>query len=163
MAIKVDFALLKDLTTANISFDGVLENDEKALSALHIPDAAEIHLHLGQLSRINSLGVRSFINWISPLANERIVIYDAPKCFIDQLNMVDGFLPSRARIRSFYVPYYSEETSEETQVLFSIGLNFYLYEGHWKFSFPEIYDSRGNLMSVDIQPERYFKFLERMK
>lgn len=163
MAIEVDFTLLEDLTTANIRLNGLLQNDEKALTSLRIPGTCEVHLHLGQLRGINSLGVRAFVNWISSLPNEKIIIHNAPKSFIDQANMVDGFFPARARIRSFYVPYFSENTNEEVQALFSIGINFYLYEGVWKFSFPEIYDSRGRLMSVDIQPERYFKFLEKMK
>ena len=77
--------------------------------------------------------------------------------------MVAGLLPEHARVRSFFVPYYSEITGEEENTVFTAGINFYLYEGQWKFSFPEIQDSKGNPMFIDIQPERYFKFLEKMK
>lgn len=163
MSVKMDFVILKEQNVAKVSLGGLLENDEKSLATLQIPEHLDLHLHLDQLRGINSLGVRAFVNWASPLKNAKILIYDAPKCFIDQVNMVDGFLPKQARVRSFSVPYYSESTGEETPVLFSVGINFYLYEGQWKFSFPEVHDSNGQLMSVDIQPERYFRFLEKMK
>ncbi|CAE80487.1 hypothetical protein AB1A81_12370 [Bdellovibrio bacteriovorus] len=163
MSVKVDHVILKDQNLARVSLGGVLENDEKALAELSIPATLDLHLHLEQLRGINSLGVRAFVNWSSKLKNPKIMIHDAPKAFVDQINMVDGFLPAQARMRSFYVPYYSEATGEETQVQFTIGINFYLYEGQWKFFFPEVHDSRGNLMSVDVQPERYFRFLNKMK
>lgn len=163
MSIKLDHVILKDQNMAKISLSGLLENDERAFADLDIPADLELHLHLEQLKGINSLGVRTFINWSSKLENSKIFVHDAPKGFVDQMNMVAGFLPPQTRVRSFYVPYYSEITGEETPVLLEIGINFYLFDGQWKFSFPEVQDRNGNLMSMDIQPERYFKFLEKMK
>lgn len=163
MAVTVNHVILKDQKLARVSLSGLLESDEKTLLDLQIPDDLELHLHLEKLRGINSLGVRAFVIWSSKLKNPKILIHDAPKSFVDQINMVDGFLPPQARMRSFFVPYYSEATGEESQALFAIGINFYLYEDQWKFSFPEIHDSRGNLMSLDVQPERYFRFLNKMK
>lgn len=163
MAIKLNHVILNDQNIAKLSFDGILENDEKAFADLSIPENMELHLHLGQLRGINSLGVRAFVNWSMTLKNPKIFIHDAPKCFVDQLNMISGFLPPQSRVRSFYVPYYSEGTGEEFPVLLSVGINFYLFEGQWKFTFPEVMDSKGQPMAIDIQPERYFRFLEKMK
>lgn len=163
MAMQLNYIELPKEKIAKVSFAGIIESDDKLFATLQVPADFALEIHLEQLRGINSLGVRSFIIWSSTLKNSKITIHDAPKSFVDQLNMVAGLLPDQTRMRSFVVPYYSEITGEEESTIFAAGINFYLFEGQWKFSFPEIQDSKGNAMFLDIQPERYFKFLEKMK
>lgn len=145
-----------------IEFSGNLENDEATLSNLAFDDQTDIQLILKDLKGINSLGVRTFINWHKGLSYKSMTIVQAPKCFIDQANMVEGFIPIRSKIKSFQVPYFSEETEQETNVTFDIGVNYYVMDQQWKFSFPQVLDKKNNPMEMDVQPERYFSFLRKL-
>ena len=110
--------------TVKLEFSGALANDEITLSHFNFDTDTEVQLILNNLTSVNSLGVRSFVGWHKQLSYRNIIIVDAPKCFIDQANVVDSFLPERTKIKSFFVPYYSEQTEEETNILFEVGINF---------------------------------------
>lgn len=148
--------------TVKLEFSGNLANDEIELCQFNFDADTEIQLILNNLTSVNSLGVRSFVNWHKQLSYKNFVIVDAPKCFIDQANMVDSFLPPRIKFKSFFVPYYSEQTEEETNILFEVGINYFKFNNQWKFSFPEVLDAEKNPMELDIQPERYFQFLKNL-
>ena len=163
MPVNIDHAAFHQEKLTKVGLGGLIENDEKAFSELQIAADHDLELHLDQLRGINSLGVRAFVIWSSNLQNKKITVHDAPKCFIDQLNLIAGFMPPQTQVRSFYVPYFSELTGEEENILFIVGINFYLFEERWKLALPEVRDSQGHLMSIDVQAERYFKFLEKMR
>jgi hypothetical protein len=57
---------------------------------------------------------------------------------------------------SFYVPYYSEHTNETQRVLLTRGHE-YLED---KVSLPELRDKEGNPMELDVDANRFFKFLQ---
>lgn len=113
----------------------------------------------GNVTGINSCGIREWIRWISAHKDTSTMYFrNCPKIIVDQINMVDGFLPSNGRVESFFVPYYSEETDEEKHILFSYGVEFNDSGIHY----PEkILDSKNQPMEIDVIESKYFRFLQK--
>jgi hypothetical protein len=74
--------------------------------------------------------------------------------FVNQLNLVDGFLPPKTEIESFFVPYFSERTGEETQVLFTKFLEYKVMGGKIKLTLPDVRDSNGDKMEIDTMEDQ---------
>lgn len=93
--------------------------DENAdLTVLAAAHGAEICLHLGAVHRINSFGVRAWVEAIRniPLASRLILSHCSPPV-IDQCNMVAGF-NGHGVIESFYAPMLCEQCDEYAHVLY---------------------------------------------
>lgn len=93
---------------------------------------------------------------MTTLQKEKITLTHCPKVFIDQVNMVKGFLPGNCVIESFYVPYYSEQTSQEKKILFQKNVNFPEKKINYN---PKTVGNDGVIYEIDIIPGKYFKFL----
>ena len=144
-----------------IHFIGAMTEDAD-LSMLKVPTNVKLELELSQLVSINSIGIRELRGWTSGLNNTDLKVTFAPKCFIDQVNMVPDLIPRNAEIVSFYVPYYAEDSGEETRALFTVGREFVPDEGSgYKLNLPIVSDSAGNPMEPDVVPDTYFAFLNK--
>lgn len=107
----------------------------------------------------NSTGIRDWIQWIAPLADKRnvkIFLYTCPETVIYLINMVSDFSPRNAEVNSFYVPFFSDKTSETKRVLLRRGTDF---TGD-KVKLPEVLDQNGTIMQIDVIEKKYFKFLK---
>jgi len=132
--------------------------DEDAdFSALSINGAQEVYIDMDGIKSINSCGIREWIKWISEGASARVTYAKCPKVIVDQMNMVDGFLPTYAKVESFYVPYYNEDSGSEKNVLFRYGVEF--REGQVQPP-SEVKDEGGQSMEMDIIESKYFKFIK---
>src|SRR4051812_10372568 len=81
-----------------------------------------IVLDLAGITGINSVGIREWMKWIKTFnAEVQFTIRRCPKIIVDQINMVAGFLPPKAMIESFFVPYYSDASGSEKMILFEKG------------------------------------------
>lgn len=116
----------------------------------------QIEFDLKDLKSINSCGIREWIKWMGTASNAKISLHNCPKVIVDQINMVDGFLPSNGEVQSFFVPYYSEEAGSEKNILFTRGKEF--NEGAVNAP-PSVKDEEGNEMEMDVIESKYFKFL----
>ena len=143
-----------------IQFKGAMTEDAD-LSLLRLSPNAALELDLTELTSINSIGIREFRNWSLKLDNRNMKVIFAPKCFIDQVNMVPDLLPRWATIESFYVPYYSEQSGEESRVLFTAGQEFVIDGAQVQMRLPDVKDSKGNVMEPDVVTENYFGFINR--
>lgn len=77
------------------------------------------------ITRINSVGIRTWMVWFAKNAVGRSVTFrNCPKVVVDQFNMVANFLPKNAKVESFYVPYFCESCSHEARVLLKAGVDF---------------------------------------
>lgn len=138
---------------------GDLDEDAK-FANLDIPDATEIIVNFEKVTRIQSCGIREWIQLINPYKNLSFVYTNCPKIIIDQINMLDGFLPKNGMVQSFYVPYYNEESGSEKQVLFTYGTE---YDKQGIYPPKEVRDENGNLMEMDVVEAKYFKFLRNLR
>ena len=145
--------------TAIIALKGNIDEDA-SFAGSEIGAVSQITLDLQEVKAINSCGIREWINWIRT-ANEgaQITFKNCPKIIVDQINMVAGFLPEKAKVQSFYVPYYCESSGNEKMVLFTEGKE---VKGSEVFAPEEVKDDEsGEFMEMDVIEAKYFKFLNR--
>lgn len=99
-----------------------------------INEEAEIHLskvvenvgknciiNFAQVTFINSLGVRAWINFIRELGNGRKIVFEecTPE-IVNQINMIPNF-KGNAEIKSVYGTYYCDECGHQQNYLFENG------------------------------------------
>lgn len=125
---------------------------------MDISPAAEIVIDLDQIKLINSLGIREWIKFVNHLSQAKTIEFvKCPKIFIDQVNMVQGFIGSNCKVMSFYVPYFNEDNDVEKNILFTFGQEY--GDGFLNVE-PEIKLPDGTQMEIDVVEQKYFKFLK---
>lgn len=159
MALQLSFSVEDKCTT--IFFKGSLNEATSALDGVEVNPDFDLHLDLKELKGLNSLGIRNFYEWSKKIQCQRLRLFYCPRAFINQLNLVDSFLPTKAEIESFFVPYYSEITGEDASVLFTKFLEYKKEGDAVKLSAPVIFDSQGHRMEMDIFRDQYFRFLDK--
>jgi hypothetical protein len=133
-------------------------DEEVTLTSDILKGANTLIFDFAEVTSINSCGIREWIRWIMPVATKSIIYRNCPKIIVDQINMVDGFLPNSGMVESFYVPYYSEDTGEEKHILFSFGKE-YTDQG---LNYPSlVVDSKNQPMEIDVIESKYFRFLQK--
>ncbi len=133
-------------------------NEEVNFSQDLLKGASSLIFDFAEVTSINSCGIREWIRWIMPYSTVSIIYRNCPKIIVDQINMVDGFLPAAGMVESFYVPYYSDETDEEKHILFTYGKE-YTENG---INYPvNVLDSKNQPMEIDVIESKYFRFLQK--
>ncbi|MFI5293128.1 MAG: lipid asymmetry maintenance protein MlaB, partial [Candidatus Limnocylindrales bacterium] len=97
--------------------------DEQAnLTALQRAEANHIEIDLGAVRRINSYGVRLWMNAMRELQvpGVRVTFINCPAHIIDQVNMVHGFL-GNAHVASFLAPRLCDDCDERADQLVDMG------------------------------------------
>lgn len=116
--------------------------------------SAKIFIDFNKVSKINSCGVREFIDVLGQISDKTLYYVNCPRILVDQINMVKGFITDKSFVLSFYAPYFCEETDEDHMVLFKAA-------DITDFSkAPVAKDSNGNDLVFDDFEEKYFKFLK---
>lgn len=157
MAIQLSFNINDKCTTISIS--GSLNEYVSALDGVEVNPEFDLNIDMKELSSINSLGVRNFYTWIHKIKCPKIRFFYCPRTFVNQLNLIDNFLPKRAEIESFFVPYFSEKSGEEAKALFTKHLEYKKVNDEIILSVPTLYDSQGEKMDLDVSRDQYFRFL----
>lgn len=152
---SLKFSQTESQDLLRISFKGRVDEDAD-FKELRV-QKPQVELNLQGITLINSTGIRKWIAWIKEHGDKSITLVNCPQIFIEQLNMVAGLLPSGAKVLSFYVPYFSEESGEEKSILYSVGRE--IINGQVKVP-DAVLDERGKQMEIDIYPEKYFKFVK---
>ncbi len=131
--------------------------DEKAVIPLK-PEASIIRLDLGRVSNINSIGIRNFLVWsVKHQHLKSIRLENCPSIFVKNFTTIEGFLKPNMTVMSFFVPFYSEETHETTEIHLVKGRDFN-FEG--MLNLPQLKDSKGNAMEMDVA-DWFFSFLKK--
>lgn len=154
---KFDLQIEKNGNDWKIRMSGTVDEDVD-FGQYSLTGAGSIELFLGEVKSINSCGIREWIKWIGTADGVPISYNECPKIIVDQINMVQGFLPAQGRVNSFYVPYYNEESGSEKNVLFKLGSEF-TETGEIKA--PMVKDDEGHEMEMDVVGAKYFKFLKK--
>jgi hypothetical protein len=154
---KISFDIKQNGNQASIILAGIIDEDMD-FSKIKIPGSTSIEIDLGGVKSINSCGIREWIKWIGEFRNVQIHLKNCPKIIVDQINMVQGFLPPSAKVMSFYVPYFNEDSGSEKDILFEYGKHY----TEDSLNIPEsVLDDEGNPMEIDVVESKYFKFLKR--
>lgn len=115
-----------------------------------------VAFQLAEVRRINSCGVREWVNFVRDLPHVTDLSFShCSPAIVTQLNMIYNFR-GNARIRSFYAPYVCESCGHEEDKLIDVQSQF----PGGKFKAPEFAcEQCSAAMEFDDLPERYLSFL----
>src|SRR5262249_22789974 len=118
----------------------------------------ELHVVCKEITRINSVGVKSWIKYFSGAQQKgtKLRFQDCSTAIVEQVNLISNFTAGGA-VESIYVPFSCQSCKSELVGLFKC-------EDLKKLSFklPELKCSKcGNKAVFDDIPEEYFAFLMR--
>src|ERR1700692_3874743 len=97
---KLEFKSQKSGDKLNLTMGGTIDEDAD-FTQINLAGANQIEIDLATLKSINSCGIREWIKWMGTASSATITFNQCPKVIVDQINMVDGFLPSNAKVASF--------------------------------------------------------------
>ncbi|MCK5071996.1 MAG: hypothetical protein KAQ98_01120 [Bacteriovoracaceae bacterium] len=91
----------------DVSFDGI-----------DLTQRTIIHVDFKHVIGINSGGIREWINFMKKVPRKsRVICTNCSVEIINQVNMIEGFLPLRSFIKTFFVPYFCESCGNQTEFL----------------------------------------------
>lgn len=153
---KCELQMDKNGSQAKIKIAGIIDEDIQ-LTDYSLKGLSSVEINLDQVRSINSCGVREWVKWLESAPSAQIKLIACPKVIVDQINLVAGFLPMNAQVKSFYVPYFNPDTDFEKVVLFREGVEF---TGS-QVSLPKaVTDDKGNELEIDVVESKYFSFLK---
>ena len=143
-----------------VKLGGVIDEDNELGDLVDkIPSGTAV-IDLGEIERINSCGVRDWVNWLSKLeANgTRSVLVECSPAIVAQINLVNNFTGSGV-VKSFYVPYFCPECDEEKVLLVEAS-----DMGPPPHEPPTCRcDECDLVMDFDDMPDSYFAFLSNQR
>jgi hypothetical protein len=138
-----------------IFLKGTIDEDTNFAPLLK-PGGALI-LNFSGVTAINSLGIRSWVNFLKDVGDTHVVYEECPPLIVRQMNMVPSFL-GKSQVASVFIPYICDECENEKIVLVTED----------KFKGGQI-QVQANLvcdkcqkgeMEFDGQPKQYFAFVK---
>ena len=139
-----------------VEFSG--EIDENAdFAELRRRLSGSVVFHLAEVRRINSCGVREWVNFVRDMPHVvELTFSHCSPAIVTQLNMIYNFR-GQAKVRSFYAPYVCENCHTEEEKLLDVQSQFPNGDIH---SVPEFTcETCEQSMEFDDLPERYLSFL----
>jgi hypothetical protein len=151
--------------TLQIALEGAIDEDAK-FPIVPMSGIKRVVIDLNAIRSINSVGIREWLTWIRPMAAVAEMVFErCPKSIVLQFNMVDGFLPAKTKVVSFYVPYFCEKCSYEGSQLLTIGKDIVVQSGAVTLNFDP--KTQANCkeeaceIEMDVSEAKYFQFLKR--
>ena len=162
MSDEMEFNFTKEVQGDRtiIKLSGVINERTELDELFETLEGDKLSINLKGITRINSCGVRSWVNATKPLADRFQIEYvECSRAIVDQLNMIVNFLSS-GKIVSLYAPYYCENCDREYETLIIIDEHFADEEDREE---PEAPDAEcpkcGKPMEFNEDEEKYFSFL----
>lgn len=147
-----------DSTVLHLS--GVINERTDLTGVFQDLDGDSLTINLKGIARINSCGVRDWVNAAKPLSEKYTISYEnCSRAIVEQLNMIVNFLNS-GKIVSFNAPYYCDSCDEEFDMLVVIDDHF---KDEEELEEPEAPDfdcpKCGKAMEFNEDEEKYLSFL----
>ncbi len=143
-----------------VKLGGVIDEDNELGELVDkIPSGTAV-IDLGEIERINSCGVRDWVNWLSKLEynGTRSVLVECSPAIVAQINLVNNFTGNGV-VKSFYVPYFCPECDEEKVLLVEAS-----DMGPPPHEPPTCRcDECDLVMDFDDMPDSYFAFLSNQR
>ncbi len=143
-----------------VKLAGVVDEDNELTELTDKIHGSTVVIDLGEVDRINSCGVRDWVNWLGRVEakNVDVVLVECSPAIVAQINLVNNFTASGV-VKSFYVPYFCPECDEEKVLLCETGdMGPPPHE-------PPICrcDECDLVMDFDDMPDSYFAFLANQR
>src|SRR5436309_2310353 len=144
-----------------VKLGGVIDEDNELGELVEkIPPGTAV-IDLGEIERINSCGVRDWVNWLTKLEGQgaRSVLVECSPAIVAQINLVNNFTGSGV-VKSFYAPYFCPNCDLEKVLLVETRD----MHGVTPFKAPSCRcDECDGPMDFDDMEESYFPFLSNAK
>ncbi len=143
---------------------GVIDEDNELSSLADKLAGATTVIDLSEIERINSCGVRDWVNWLGRVekAGAKPVLVECSPAIVAQINLVNNFTGAGV-VKSFYAPYFCPNCDLEKVLLVEtrdmVGSN-----GSGKYKAPTCRcDECDGVMDFDDMEDSYFAFLSNAK
>ncbi len=124
-----------------------------------IETSKKLVIKFSNVTLMNSYGIKVWCKWALEHARlQEIVLEECPFVFAKNFSSIRGFLGPNMKVRSFYVPFYNDESHETKNVLMKENSDF-TSDGFFKV--PKVVDSKGSEMEIDVDQRSYFQFLNK--
>jgi len=143
-----------------VKLGGVIDEDNELSDLVDKIPAGTALIDVGEIERINSCGVRDWVNWLGKLDGQgaRSVLVECSPAIVAQINLVNNFTGNGV-VKSFYVPYFCPECDEEKVLLVETA-----EMGPAPHEPPTCRcDECDLVMDFDDMPDSYFAFLSNAK
>jgi anti-anti-sigma regulatory factor len=143
-----------------VKLGGVIDEDNELGELVDRIPAGTALIDVGDIERINSCGVRDWVNWLGKLdvQGARSVLVECSPAIVAQINLVNNFTGNGV-VKSFYVPYFCPECDEEKVLLVETS-----EMGPPPHEPPTCRcDECDLVMDFDDMPDSYFAFLSNAK
>lgn len=139
-------------------------SEKTAIYEYELKGITDLIVNMEKVTFINSIGVKNWITWSMKIPGTcKIRLEMCPFVIINQVNIVQGFLPRQGLIESFLAPFTCETCGTEKTALLKRGEHFgYASAGIPKFlNLPEdiLCSKCQMIMEPDFLIERAFAFL----
>lgn len=111
-------------TVEDVSFlkiSGTIDEDNTLAGSLKKIEGRTVVIDLSGVERINSCGVRDWVNWLNDLeqGGKQVVLVRCSPCIVTQINLVHNFT-GKGIVKSFFAPYYCGKCDKEQQKLLQV-------------------------------------------
>lgn len=141
-----------------IKFSGAIDED-CSLPKVDLKGIKELLFDFSGLTLINSCGIRDWVSWMKTIpATTKTVFTNCPSILVDQVNMINGFIPEGGYVQSFFVPYFCDECDDVVNKLVERGKDYNKEDCKVK---DEIKCPKCDATAeLDVIKLKYFKFLK---
>ncbi len=143
-----------------VKLGGVIDEDNELAELVDKIPTGTALIDVGEVERINSCGVRDWVNWLGKLDGQgaKAVLVECSPAIVAQINLVNNFTGNGV-VKSFYVPYFCPECDEEKVLLVETS-----DMGAAPHEPPTCRcDECDLVMDFDDMPDSYFAFLSNAK
>ncbi|MBU1219612.1 STAS domain-containing protein [Myxococcota bacterium] len=155
---KFNYTLkIKDKITY-VTIIGIIDEDNNLEEIADRTGSGTVLLNLSHVERINSCGVRDWVNWLGKIESKgaRVVLLECSPAIVAQINLVSNFT-SKSVIQSFFAPYYCQSCDKEKVLLIESSTMKNIREPKAPISRCDECDA---VMEFDDMEESYFAFLQ---
>ncbi|MBN2724810.1 MAG: hypothetical protein JXR95_12125 [Deltaproteobacteria bacterium] len=155
---KFNYTLkIKDKITY-INIIGIIDEDNNLEEIGERVGTGTVLLNLSNVERINSCGVRDWVNWLTKIESKgaKVVLLECSPAIVAQINLVSNFI-SKSLIQSFYAPYYCANCDKEKVLLIESSTMKNVETPSAPIS---RCDDCDGVMEFDDMEESYFAFLQ---
>lgn len=143
--------------TDRYKIKGVIDEFSDFSEIFNSPNSGEIWIDLGDVTRINSSGIRIWMQSIFSF-KAKTHLYNCSMQMVDQFAMIPSLINANRLVESFYVHFVCDDCDVEARELVRVGddIDVSNYE-----DFPQerSCEKCGGTMVFDHSPELYFSFL----
>ncbi|MFH2007028.1 MAG: STAS domain-containing protein [bacterium] len=141
-----------------IKLSGVIDEDNELAALVDRVGAVTTVIDLAEIERINSCGVRDWVNWLTKMEKKgaEVVMVECSPAIVAQINLVNNFVGGGA-VKSFYAPYFCPSCDLEKVLLVELEE----MVGQDKPKAPVCRcDECDGVMDFDDMEESYFAFIQ---